>query len=278
MNSFKQKCITLRKQDRSLLEIAKITGRPKTSVYFHIRDIPLSPTKLKKVYELNLQHLSRVAKSRRGKSAREFKSFDTWNTQKVSLVAHLIFDGEIKRYGCFYNNRNKALLHKVEQYMKELYDFPPAWYYNQITGVSRISYFNVALGAYARQKADELLLDIKKMPLETKRVFLKAFFDDEGCMDFRPDLNARRIQGYQKNTEILKLVSDLLSDFSIESRFQKPNEVVISGKANLLKFQKEINFSPGVYINGNRTNSTWKKHLEKRDLLDRAIDSFKKIK
>jgi len=275
METFKQKCITLRKQDRSLLEIAKITGRPKTSVYFHIRDIPLSSDKLKKVHQLNLQHLTRVAESRRGKSARGFKTFDTWNTEKVSLVAHLLFDGEIKRYGCFYNNRNKMLLDRVERHMKELYAFPPARYYNQLTGVSRISYFNVALGAYVMQKADELLLEIKKMPTDTKRSFLQAFFDDEGCMDFRPSTNSRRIRGYQKDTGILKLVSSLLSDFGIESNFQKPNEVVISGKENLLNFQKEINFSPGVFINGNRTNSIWKKHLEKRDLLDRAISSFK---
>src|SRR3989344_8742488 len=126
MNDFKQKCITLREQDLSLLEIAKITGRPKTSVYCHIRDIPLSSGKLKKVYELNLQHLLRVAKSRRGKSARAFTAFDTWNIEKVSLVAHLLFDGEIKRHGCFYNNRNKALLDNVESCMKELYTFPPA--------------------------------------------------------------------------------------------------------------------------------------------------------
>jgi len=275
MNDFKQKCITLREQDLSLLEIAKITGRPKTSVYFHIRDIPLSSGKLKKVYELNLQHLLRVAESRRGKSARGFRSFDTWDTVKVSLVAHLLFDGEIKRYGCFYNNRNKTLLKKVERHMREIYAFPPAWYYNQVTGVSRISYFNVALGAYIKQKANELLSEVQKMPLGVKRSFLQAFFDDEGCMDFRPNVNARRIRGYQKDTSILKLISNLLSNFGIESRFQKPNEVVISGKENLLKFQKEINFSPGVYINGNRTNSIWKKHLEKRELLDRAIASFK---
>lgn len=275
MNSFKQKCITLRKQDKSLLEIAKITGRPKTSVYFHIRDIPLSSSKLKKVYELNLQHLTRVAESRRGKSVRGFRTFDTWNTKKVSLVAHLLFDGEIKRYGCFYNNRNKTLLKKVESCMKEVYYFPPSRYFNTLTGVSRISYHNVALGPYIKQKSKQLLEEVIQLPKDLKREFLVAFFDDEGCMDFRPGINARRIRGYQKDTSILKLITTLLSDFEIKSRFQKPNEVVISGKENLLKFQKEINFSPGVYINGNRTNSLWKKHLEKRELLDRAISSFK---
>lgn len=159
--------------------------------------------------------------------------------------------------------------------MKDVYTFPPARYYNNITGVHRICYFNVALGAYIKKKAEDLLQNIEGLPLNTKKSFLQAFFDDEGCMDFRPDINARRIRGYQKDTGILGLISNLLLDFEIESRFQKPNEVIIRGKENLKRFQKEIGFSPGVKINGGRTNSIWKKHLEKRELLNRAIVSFK---
>ena len=166
-------------------------------------------------------------------------------------------------------------MEKVERNMKEIYEFPPALYLNKLTGVSRISYFNVALGAYLKQKSQELLEQITRMPTEHKRAFLKAFFDDEGCMDFRQKENARKVRGYQKNTQILALVSRLLSDFTITSRVVFPNEVVIIGKENLIKFQKEIGFSPGVYINGNRTNSLWKKHLEKRELLRMAIASFK---
>ena len=71
------------------------------------------------------------------------------------------------------------------------------------------------------------------------------------------------------------LVQKLLKDFQIPSAIHKPNEVVIMSKVNLEKFRKEINFSPGVFINGNRSNSIWKKSLEKRYLLDQAIKSFK---
>ncbi len=61
----------------------------------------------------------------------------------------------------------------------------------------------------------------------------------------------------------------------INARVVKPNEVVIVGKENLIRFEREINFSPGVYMNGKRSNSRWKKHIEKRELLKRAIKSFK---
>ncbi|OGG72878.1 hypothetical protein A3A38_01555 [Candidatus Kaiserbacteria bacterium RIFCSPLOWO2_01_FULL_53_17] len=69
----------------------------------------------------------------------------------------------------------------------------------------------------------------------------------------------------------------MLSDFNIESRIQLPNEIVSVGKENLLKFEKEIGFSPGVRINGKRSNSIWKQSLEKREILRRAIASYKPV-
>lgn len=275
MNEFAQQCISLRRKDYSLLDIVRITGRPKTSIYPYIKSIPLSDKKRGSIRARNIAHLQKIAESRRGKSEREFKKFSTWDKASVLLVSHLIFDGGISRATCSYNNRSSALIYRVGKLMKRVYDFEPKQYKNPLTGVLRISYHNVAMAAYLREKSEQLLINAPNIQTKLKREILRAFFDDEGCMDFRPAKNKRQVRGYQKNTEILTLVSNLLSDFGIESRFQKPNEVVISGKENLLKFQKEINFSPGVYINGNRTNSTWKKHLEKRDLLDRAIASFK---
>lgn len=275
MNEFAQQCISLRKKDYSLLEIAKATGRAKTSIYYYIRGLPLSSKKILQTRKNNAEHLRRLALSRRGKSDKSFLTFEQWSPTTVSLIAHLLFDGEIKRTGCIYNNRNEALLKKVESCMKEIYRFLPSHYFNTLTGVSRISYHNVALGPYIKQKSKQLLEEVKQLPKDLKREFLVAFFDDEGCMDFRPKTNARRIRGYQKDTRILYIIKSLLSDFGIKASVQKPNEVVISGKENLIKFRKEINFSSGVFINGNRTNSIWKKHLEKRELLDRAIASFK---
>ncbi|MDO8518336.1 MAG: hypothetical protein Q7S26_03545, partial [bacterium] len=72
----------------------------------------------------------------------------------------------------------------------------------------------------------------------------------------------------------LELIKELLFDFTISSKIKKPNEVVISGKENLKKFQKEINFSRGVRINGGRSNSRWKESLEKRHILQQALGSY----
>ncbi|MBI4088578.1 LAGLIDADG family homing endonuclease [Candidatus Kaiserbacteria bacterium] len=252
----------------------KITGRPKTSIYTHVRNIPLSAKKMRAVRKASGLHIRSYAIARKGKSARPFKRFEKWTPDTVLLVAHLIFDGEI-RNGGIYNNRSEALIKRVERCMRSLYDFEPTRYKNELTGVSRISYYNVELALFLKQKANELIKNIKKMSIRLKREFLRAFFDDEGCMDYRPQSNRRQIRGYQKDVGILKLARALLADLDIDSRVVKPNEIVVAGKENLIRFGHEINFSPGVYINGNRSNSRWKNHIEKRELLKRAIESFK---
>lgn len=274
--SFKEQCVDLRKKGYSLIEIMKATGRAKSSIRVHIKDIPLSEKRLKEIKKASGEWIRKFALARKGKSVRSFKPFEGWTKKTVSLTAHLLFDGGIyPNSGCAYNNRSKILLKHVEECMRVVYEFDPTWYVNQLTGVSRISYHNVALATYFKQKVRELLGVIHNLPIDLKRELVRAFFDDEGCMDYRPEKNRRSIRGYQKDTKILQLVQILLQDFNIESRVILPNEVVIVGKENLMRFEKEINFSPGVFMNGNRSNSRWKKHVEKRELLKQAIASFK---
>ncbi|MBI4086999.1 LAGLIDADG family homing endonuclease [Candidatus Kaiserbacteria bacterium] len=167
-----------------------------------------------------------------------------------------------------------TLIARVEKLMRRVYIYEPKRYTDTGSGVHKLYYHNVALAAFIKEKALLLLKEILLLSRSCQREFLRAFFDDEGCMDFRPQRNLRRVRGYQKNREILFLVQKLLHNLGIEATVQGKNEVVIRGRENLLRFQEEINFSAGVRINGKRSNSIWKKSLEKRELLRRAIDSF----
>lgn len=275
MLSFKETCINLRKKDYTLSEIAKQTGRPKTSVYAHIRGMSLSTRKKDSILRKYAERIRPFALMRKGKSARKFKRFHAWNRDTVSLVAHCLFDGEIRRTGCSYNNRNIALIEQVETSMRTIYEFEPTRYKNPLTGVRRVSYHNVALGAFIKQRSRNLLKEVPTLPKHLKQVFLRAFFDDEGYADFRPRQNKRSVRGYQKDIRILKLIRKLLGDFNITSKIQMPNEIVVSGKQNLAAFQKNIDFTAGVRINGSRSNSIWRESLEKSELLRRAIASFK---
>lgn len=272
MKSFKQKCIELRKKDLTLNEIVELTGRSKTTVYFHIKGQNLSERKKRKISNDSRKKALALSSARKGIALRPFKPFTKWTEETVLLTSHLAFDGEIGK-SCVYNNRSEALVGRFSDLMNVVYDFPPKRYLNELTGVTKISYNNVAMANFFLQKEKELISSIIFLSSNLQKEFIRAFFDDEGCMDVRK--NRRSIRGYQKDKKILIIVKTVLWKLGIESKLQGINEVVISGKENLKKFQAEINFSKGVRINPNRTNSIWKKNLEKRKLLDMAIKSFK---
>jgi intein/homing endonuclease len=237
MNSFKQQCIALRKKDKTIIEIMAITGRAKSSIYTHIKNIPLSQKKQEKISEQSRKQARANAGARKGKSLRPIKIFGAWTPELVLLVSHLMFDGEILKKKCYYNNRSKVLIERVENIMRQIYDFPPKIFIDKVSGVYKIRYYNVALGNFLYTKAIELQECILSLHKSEQREFVRAFFDDEGCMDYRPLRNLRQVRGYQDDREILKLMQRLLRNFDIDSKLQGVNEVVINGKENLKRFQ-----------------------------------------
>lgn len=275
MNTFKEECVRLREEGRSLSEIMALTGRPKSSVYAHIHSIPLAEKRIIERRIASGNHIRKYALARKGKSARSFNTISYRTSNGALLLGHLMFDGSITRGKVVYNNRSRELILRVENLMREVYEYEPKRWTNADTGVLRISYHNVALGHYLQLESRKLLRHIHELPRDAKRAFLRAFFDDEGCIDYRPEHNRRSIRGYQKDVRILMAIQRLLSDFLIQSRIVLPNEVVITGRVDLDAFEREIGFSPGVSMNGNRLNSRWKKETEKRALLRQAISSYK---
>jgi len=275
MKSFKQQCVELRLKDKTLNEIVQLTGRSKSTVYSHIKNILLSEQKQWEIKNKTREQALLNAAARKGVGLRPYKEFTGWTPETVLLISHLMFDGEIMKGRCVYNNRSQALLKRVECLMKIVYSFPPKRHLDMVSGVHKLQYNNVALASFLNKKACELQVYIIHKPIVLQKEFLRAFFDDEGCMDFRSVRNVRQIRGYQNNQYVLHLVRNLLANLNIVANLKGKNEVVISRKENLKKFQKEINFSSGVCLNPNRTNSIWKQSIEKRVLLDRAIKSFK---
>jgi hypothetical protein len=271
-----EKCRTLRRKGFTLGDIIKATKLPKTTVFDHIQDIPLSPKVKERLARENLLRLKEIARRRKGKCipGRIVVKPKGWANELISLVAHFMFDGEIKTHCCVYNNRNKSLIDHVKSLMGKVFNLQPYDWFNKDTGVRRISYHYIELADYIREKARELKIYIKIAALSEKKIFLKAFFDDEGSVHFDKKL----VRGYQYNLEILELIQNLLKDFNIENKIdEKYKEIVISRKPNLIKFRDRINFSKGIYINPARKNSIWKKKLEKREILNKIINSYQRI-
>jgi len=276
-----QKCRTLRKDGFTLREISKLTNIPVVTIHGYVKDIPFSLKLIKNIKLKQIKNTRRLIKFnvevRKGKCipGRIVPKPKEWFCDLIYLVAHFMFDGEITSHSCIYNNRNEVLVNQVRVLMKKVFNLEPYTYLNKGTGVHRISYHYVELAFYIQKKSRELLKYIQKASKREKIIFLKAFFDDEGCTGLW--MRKRLVRGYQKDLKILELVQKLLKDFTIESKIDKKyKEIVISGKKNLVKFQNVVNFSKGVYINPNRKNSIWKRKLEKREILSKLINSYQK--
>jgi len=274
---FKQRCVELRNKNFTLGEIVSTLNRPKTTIFFHIRDIPKNKFLKNKISAINSKqaklNIARGLTPQKGQSAlgRKYKDFKKWSASTVNLVAHAMFDGEIRYGGVIYHNRSRVLIDNFKSKMKTVYNFNPIYMMNG--DVARISYNNVELGHFFKLKKEELLQNILGWPLELKLAFLRAFFDDEGSVDFRNKI--RRVRGYQHNDAILYLVMKLLKNFSIESKIDTEfHEITIGRRENIKKFAQEINFSKGLRVNGKRSNSIWKKDLEKRKILANLLASY----
>jgi len=272
-----EKCRTLRRKGFTLGEIIKVTQLPKTTVFDHIQNIPLSTKRKKEIQEDAIKRITEFSRKRKGKCipGRIVIKPKGWIKELIFLTAHFMFDGEIRHSRCVYQNRNTALIDLVKKYMESIFHLTPYYKFYKESGVHRISYHYVELADYIKRRAQGLKKYIKTALLSEKKIFLRSFFDDEGCVyKYR---NNRKIRGYQHNLEILTLIKELLKDFDIKSRIEeKGQEIVISRKENLIKFRNKINFSKGIFINPNRKNSIWKNKLEKREILDYIINLYKK--
>ena len=270
-----QEIIQMRKAGFTLGEITSKTRLKKSTIYHHIQSIPRSEILIQKIKEASRRTQKMMADKRRGKSVKTyaFAKPKKWTTDFVNLVAHFLFDGQINHAGCIYYNRSEKLRDVVIEHMKKILSVDDYKTYETFGGVKRIAYFNVEIGFFIKQKADELLIYILFAPKEHKLSFLRAFFDDEGCITCSK--HKKYIRGYQHSLPILMIIKKLLLDFGIESKIdEKYFELYISRKDNLLKFKKYINFTPGLCVNGKRSNSIWKESLEKPEILQRALKSY----
>jgi len=184
METTKEKCINLRNKGFTLGEIITITKLPKTTIYYHIKDIPLPSEIIERIKRENIQRLNKFSQIRKGKCipGRIVPKPNGWTNELIFLTAHFMFDGEIRHSRCVYQNRNITLINLVEQFMKDTFNLTPYYKLYRETGVHRISYHYVELADYIKKRAQGLKKYIKTASLPEKKIFLQAFFDDEGCV------------------------------------------------------------------------------------------------
>ncbi|MCX6811265.1 MAG: hypothetical protein NT039_01025 [Candidatus Berkelbacteria bacterium] len=259
----------------SLNELVQVIKIPKTTVHDWVsHETILSRKAQKRIRQRCLNGVLTANRNRRKKIIKPLK----WSTELVSILGHFLFDGypEIKKRGYVYCSRNLSQIRRIKKLMLKNFGLSPHY---RITNkkIIRVEYNSVELYEFINKKIKKLLSYILKSPKEHKRSFLRAFFDDEGGIYYyRGEKRASRtVKGFQYSLKILKLIENLLQTFGINSCVKRDrNEIVIRGRENLIRFQKEINFSAGIYINHQRKRSYWKYRIDKRTILKRAIQSY----
>ena len=116
-----EKIKMMRTEGKTLGDIVRATGLPKTTVYFHIRKIPKQFNLTKRLKEIIRVKNRKIGDAKRGKSFKiyPYKKPNMWTPDFVMLVAHLMFDGELKYASCVYNNRSQSLIDRFIRLMKE---------------------------------------------------------------------------------------------------------------------------------------------------------------
>jgi hypothetical protein len=196
------------------------------------------------------------------------------------IVSHLMGDGCVTRRYLRYNNKNVALINNFKRCFLML--FPQAHFIEGKvnSGTSFVQVQNKEIISYLFTICPDFRSDFLKFPqffdsYETKREFISAIFDDEGCVGLRVFKKTgeikRNLEMASKSQGFVKDIKDILEkDFMINcnkliSFKRKVNgkefvtwKLSITGKENFIAFRNKINFF----------------HPIKRKKLDLMIDSY----
>lgn len=172
-----EKVKALRRQGLTLTEIIAETNLPKNTIFHHIQKIAMSDEFKARMLVANLATMKRLADNRRGRSFKRYPHWEPtqWSPGFVNLVAHFMFDGEIRKTSLVYNNRSRALIDNVISLMEELIGVSDYILYIDKNGVMRASYHNVEITNFLRRKESELLEYISGASDGEKIAFFQVF-------------------------------------------------------------------------------------------------------
>jgi intein-encoded DNA endonuclease-like protein len=278
-NKLINQCRKLRMEGYSFGEISSTTEIAKSTLHAYLKNISLGSKQKQAIEDRRKEKCNKRPNPRKGKClpGREIIKPISWSNDLVHIVSHFMFDGRVDEDCCIYYSKDKYQIKHMQRLLHNTFKADPRIQLRD-NGVYGLVFYHVELAEYLKKRKSELFVYLDNgAPREYKKELLKAFFDDEGCIFYKGD--KRIVRGYQKATSILKQIIRLLNEFGIKSRLDKcANGVEISGRRNLEKLSKEINFSPGIYINPSRKNGLWKERISKRDILALALNSYQRYK
>jgi len=187
------------------------------------------------------------------------------------LIAKFIGDGSItinknRALQISYHNNDKILRKEIKNYAKSYFGNIFVREANRdVTFPSIVGYillnFCPNFGTFDSKVPNFIMKNI-----EFNKSFLRAIFEDEGCIYYKKD--RRMLIIGMSNQKVITQIWKMLEKIDIEPNPIRKSKMAksffysftISGRENLIKFQKEIGFSEGYY---------------KKKKLANAINSYK---
>jgi hypothetical protein len=200
--------------------------------------------------------------------------------EKIWIIGHCIFDGSVinkNRYAVIaYTNKSRYLINKFKKNMLGVYHLEPTDIWKREGGVYVIRYCSIAvvrdINTSIKQEIPEFIMNSKR---NTKLLFLKTFWDDEGAIHFGITKDKKEhfhininIEAFCENNKIREQLIRLHGDIGIPI-INYGKKIRISTRKNIIRFKKEISFSPRIYLSYPKSKfHGW----EKRKLLNFGLN------
>ncbi|MDP7180358.1 MAG: LAGLIDADG family homing endonuclease [Candidatus Woesearchaeota archaeon] len=170
------------------------------------------------------------------------EEFDKVTKEKVRIYAHSIFDGHVSHskgnsYIVGYTNKCPELLREFGNDVEYVYGIKKGEYLLK-SGVTNLIYSSKLMYLDILNFNKSI---VKEDP-EYKKVYLRAFFDDEGCVIFNPSKGKFFINGKQHNQKEILFIKSLLDDFGIGSKVYK-FVIEITLNKSIIEYSKLIGFT-----------------------------------
>lgn len=220
---------------------------------------------------------------------KDIKTQGRLTEEKVRLIAHCLFDGYVQGKGDWeinYCNISKPLVDQFCNDFYAVYEIRPTVL--QIRKNEPFGKFPLHRARFYSVKASEDLLkytpaystesEMATIPAEIldsnaklKKVFLRAFWDDEGSVTIDKN-NVRLLQATCPNNRVRKQLIEMHREFDIDSEEADNRIIRITHRRNIRKFNEKIGFTAGGIISAK--SKKWQ-NTEKTQLLEIVLNSYK---
>lgn len=252
----------LRRNGYSYGELASKFNTFKSAIYYHVKNIPVSG-----VGKTRLYLRERKAQTKLVERCTKKIRTPRFTLEKVRLIAHCLFDGEVfistaKNFYYFgYSNNSKALVGQFINDVSEIYGLEKYFIYRrgdnyQVRFCSKKAVEDLLKHSpsYSNDKRAMVPKEVMTADISLKSAFLRAFWDDEGCIDYRG-----RLISTCTAPNVLRQLALLHKELGIMVTLHK--DYLEVRKSSFPRFVELVGFTDGVKVTRGHNKGRYKAQI-----------------